>query len=116
MLTGGEDPLYIARRLIVVASEDVGMSTPHGLPLVSYGHWLCGFPVFAAECIVPYARRWPRIKVRPHWKVASRVFVADRTSCQRYYTACQVIGMPECRINLAVSGHGFIQRAADLQL
>lgn len=35
MLTGGEDPLYIARRLVVVASEDVGLADPHGLPLVS---------------------------------------------------------------------------------
>jgi len=34
MLTGGEDPLYIARRLVVVASEDVGLADPHGLPLV----------------------------------------------------------------------------------
>jgi len=34
MLTGGEDPLYIARRLVVVASEDVGLGDPHGLPLV----------------------------------------------------------------------------------
>lgn len=39
MLTGGEDPLYVARRLIVVASEDVGMTDPQGLPLVSFaGH------------------------------------------------------------------------------
>ena len=35
MLTGGEDPLYIARRLIVVASEDVGLADAHALPLVS---------------------------------------------------------------------------------
>jgi len=34
MLEGGEDPLYVARRLIVVASEDVGLADPHGLPLV----------------------------------------------------------------------------------
>jgi hypothetical protein len=34
MLEGGEDPIYIARRLIVVASEDVGMADPQGLPLV----------------------------------------------------------------------------------
>lgn len=54
MLTGGEDPLYIARRLVVFASEDVGLADNHALPLA-----------MAA------------------------------------YQACQVIGMPECRINLA---------------
>lgn len=35
MLEGGEDPIYVARRLIVVASEDVGLADPQGLPLVS---------------------------------------------------------------------------------
>ncbi|KAG8780078.1 hypothetical protein FRC12_023488, partial [Ceratobasidium sp. 428] len=33
MLTAGEDPLYIARRLIVVASEDVGLADNSALPL-----------------------------------------------------------------------------------
>ncbi|WVF70115.1 hypothetical protein IAT40_004903 [Kwoniella sp. CBS 6097] len=54
MITGGEDPLYIARRLVVVASEDVGLADPQALPLA-----------------------------------------------MATYQACQVIGLPECRINLA---------------
>ncbi|KAJ9104426.1 hypothetical protein QFC21_001921 [Naganishia friedmannii] len=33
MLEGGEDPIYVARRLIVVASEDVGLADLQGLPL-----------------------------------------------------------------------------------
>lgn len=31
MLAGGEDPLYLARRLIRIASEDIGLADPHGL-------------------------------------------------------------------------------------
>ncbi|KAF2668656.1 AAA family ATPase [Microthyrium microscopicum] len=54
MLQSGEDPLYIARRLIVVASEDVGMADNTMLPLATAA-----------------------------------------------YTACEKIGMPEARINLA---------------
>ncbi|KAI0085130.1 hypothetical protein BDY19DRAFT_897171 [Irpex rosettiformis] len=54
MLSQGEDPLYIARRMVVCASEDVGLADNHALPLA-----------MAA------------------------------------LQACQVIGMPECRINLA---------------
>ncbi|RSH90212.1 hypothetical protein EHS25_001546 [Saitozyma podzolica] len=54
MITGGEDALYIARRLVVVASEDVGLADNHALPLA-----------------------------------------------MATYQACQVIGLPECRINLA---------------
>jgi putative ATPase len=33
MLEGGEDPRYLARRMIVLASEDVGNADPHALPL-----------------------------------------------------------------------------------
>lgn len=54
MLTAGEDPLYIARRMIVCASEDIGLADSQALPLA----------------------------------VAT-------------LQACQIIGMPECRINLA---------------
>lgn len=54
MLQSGEDPLYIARRLIVVASEDVGLADNTLLPLATAA-----------------------------------------------YSACEKIGLPECRINLA---------------
>jgi putative ATPase len=33
MLEGGEDPRFIARRMIVLASEDIGNADPHALPL-----------------------------------------------------------------------------------
>ena len=33
MLAGGEDPLFIARRLVILASEDIGNADPHSLPL-----------------------------------------------------------------------------------
>ena len=31
MLEGGEDPLFVARRLVILASEDVGLADPHAL-------------------------------------------------------------------------------------
>jgi len=33
MLTSGEDPRFIARRLVRMASEDIGLADPQGLPL-----------------------------------------------------------------------------------
>ena len=33
MLEGGEDPLFIARRLLILASEDIGNASPNGLVL-----------------------------------------------------------------------------------
>ena len=35
MLEAGEDPLFIARRLVILASEDVGNATPNGLVLAT---------------------------------------------------------------------------------
>lgn len=37
MLEGGEDPIFIARRLIVLASEDIGNASVHGLSLAVSG-------------------------------------------------------------------------------
>jgi putative ATPase len=33
MLEAGEDPVFLARRLVILASEDIGNADPHGLPL-----------------------------------------------------------------------------------
>ncbi len=61
MIQGGEDPKFIARRMVIFASEDVGMAQPTALV------------------------------------VANEVF-----------RACEVIGYPECAINLA---HGTVYLA-----
>lgn len=47
MLEGGEDPNFIFRRLLIQASEDVGMADPHALTLVNSAHEAftkCGMP------------------------------------------------------------------------
>lgn len=43
MLEAGEDPLYVARRLVRFASEDVGMADVHALPLVVSAYQACHF-------------------------------------------------------------------------
>jgi len=37
MLEGGEDPLFIARRLLILASEDIGNADPQGLVIANAG-------------------------------------------------------------------------------
>jgi putative ATPase len=54
MLRGGEDPRFIARRLVIFASEDVGLADPHALPLASACYAACetiGMP----ECAINLA-------------------------------------------------------------
>lgn len=43
MLEAGEDPLYVARRLVRFASEDVGMADSQALPLAVAGYQACHF-------------------------------------------------------------------------
>jgi putative ATPase len=43
MLAGGEDPRYVARRLVILASEDVGLADPRALPLAVAAHHAVDF-------------------------------------------------------------------------
>jgi len=43
MLAGGEDPRFVARRLVILASEDVGLADPFALPLAVAAHQACEF-------------------------------------------------------------------------
>ncbi|KAF2017100.1 P-loop containing nucleoside triphosphate hydrolase protein [Aaosphaeria arxii CBS 175.79] len=57
MLNSGEDPLYIGRRLIVVASEDIGLADNTMLPLATATYFACqhvGMPecqINLAHCV-----------------------------------------------------------------
>jgi putative ATPase len=44
MITAGEDPLFIARRLLIFASEDVGNADPAALPLAQAATYLACAP------------------------------------------------------------------------
>ncbi len=54
MLAGGEDPRFIARRLVILASEDVGMADSRALPLATATHRACDF-VGRPECEINLA-------------------------------------------------------------
>ncbi|XP_042354006.1 ATPase WRNIP1 [Plectropomus leopardus] len=62
MLEGGEDPLYVARRMVRFASEDVGMADPSALPQAVSAFQACHFigmpecEVILAQCAVYLAR------------------------------------------------------------
>ncbi len=54
MLAGGEDPRFIGRRLVIFASEDVGLADPHALPLAAATQQACEF-VGLPECSINLA-------------------------------------------------------------
>lgn len=55
MLEGGEDPLYVARRLIRFASEDIGMANSFALPQATAAYDACHY-IGMPECGVNLAQ------------------------------------------------------------
>ncbi|XP_044733460.1 ATPase WRNIP1-like [Chrysoperla carnea] len=62
MLVSGEDPLYIARRLLRAASEDVGLADPNALTVATSTLHACQFvgmpecEIFLVQCAIYLAR------------------------------------------------------------
>ncbi len=55
MLEGGEDVRFLARRLVILASEDIGNADPHALPLAVAAMQACEF-VGLPECQLALAQ------------------------------------------------------------
>lgn len=64
MLDGGEDPLYIARRLVRFASEDVGMADSHALQVAVAAYQACHF-IGMPECDVNLSHAVVYLSVAP---------------------------------------------------
>ncbi|XP_053101427.1 ATPase WRNIP1 [Hemicordylus capensis] len=69
MLEGGEDPLYVARRLVRFASEDIGLADPLALSQAVAAYQGCHFigmpecEVLLAQCVLYFARAPKSIEV-----------------------------------------------------
>ncbi len=64
MCEAGEDPLFIARRLVVFASEDVGNADPHALPLTVAAKDAVDF-IGYPECTLPLAQAVTYLALAP---------------------------------------------------
>ena len=64
MLDGGEDPLYIARRLIRFSSEDVGMADPNAMSVAVNCYQACHF-IGVPECEVNLAETVVYLSMAP---------------------------------------------------
>lgn len=73
MLEGGEDPLYIARRVIRFSSEDIGMADPKALQIAVAAYHACHF-IGMPECSVNLAGAVIYMSLAPK---SNAVYVAD---------------------------------------
>ncbi len=76
MLEAGEDPLYIARRLIRAASEDIGLASPRALEQSIAAYQACHF-IGPPECFIALAQ--------------AVVFLATSPKSNALYTAYKAV-------------------------
>ena len=55
MLEGGEDPLFIGRRLVRIAAEDVGLGDPQALPMAVAAMQVHAAATNSQTSILPFA-------------------------------------------------------------
>ncbi len=78
MVSAGEDPLFIARRMVIFASEDIGMAQPTALVVANEVFRACetiGYP----ECQINLA----------HGAVYLASAPKDRRACEAYFAALE---------------------------
>lgn len=82
MVEAGEDPLFIARRMVIFASEDIGLEDPHALPLanaVFRAVETIGYPECAINLahVVCYLSRAPKSKASYYAYLAATADVKE---------------------------------------
>ncbi len=83
MLEGGEDPLYVARRLIRFASEDVGMADPHALLVAVAAKDACHF-LGMPECSVNLAQAVVHLSMAPKSNALYTAYGAIQSDIDKY--------------------------------
>lgn len=79
MLSGGEDPRFIARRLVILASEDIGLADPLALPMAVAAHHACDF-IGLPEAELTLAHATLYIAMAPKSNSATMALAAARAA------------------------------------
>ena len=77
MLEAGEEVRFLARRIVIAASEDVGNADPHALPLAIAAMQACEF-VGLPECQLPLAQAVTYLACAPKSNAATLAIGAAR--------------------------------------
>ena len=77
MLEAGEDPLYVARRILRFAAEDVGLADPHALPLATAAYQACHY-IGMPECNVHLAEAVIYLSLAPKSNAADVAYLSAK--------------------------------------
>lgn len=82
MLEAGEDPLYVARRLIRFASEDIGLADSRALEIAVAAYQACHFNGMP-ECSVNLAHAVIYLSLAPRSNAAYRAYEAAKADAEK---------------------------------
>ncbi len=82
MIEGGEDPLYIARRLVRFASEDVGLASPRALEQAVAAYQACHF-IGLPECVLALAQAVVFLATAPKSNSLETAYIAVKEEIGR---------------------------------
>jgi len=83
MLDAGEDPLYIARRLVRFASEDIGLADPHALLVAVAAYDACHY-LGVPECDVHLAQAAIHLSVAPKSNAVYKAVLSTRGDIRKF--------------------------------
>ncbi|MBI5249277.1 MAG: replication-associated recombination protein A [Desulfomonile tiedjei] len=82
MIEGGEDPLYVARRLVRFASEDVGLASPRALEQAVAAYQACRF-IGLPECALALAQAVVFLATSPKSNSLEAAYIAVKEEIAR---------------------------------
>ena len=82
MLEAGEDPLYVARRLIRFASEDVGLAEPRALDMAVSAYQACHF-IGMPECSVNLTQVVVHLALAPKSNALDVAYIKAKEDAQK---------------------------------
>lgn len=82
MLEAGEDPLYIARRIVRFASEDIGLAEPNALSMAVAAYQACHF-IGMPECSVNLTQAVIHMSIAPKSNSMDTAYMAAKNDALR---------------------------------
>ena len=95
MLEAGEDPLYVARRLIRFASEDIGIADPQALTQVVAAYQACHF-IGMPECTLNLTQAVVYMAMAPKSNSIYRAYEGGKGGCRNHDGRTRSSSNQEC--------------------
>ncbi|MDD5921894.1 MAG: replication-associated recombination protein A, partial [Eubacteriales bacterium] len=85
MLEAGEDPLYVARRVVRFSSEDVGMADPRALQIAVAAYQACHY-IGMPECTVNLTQAVVYLSLAPKSNAMENAYNAAKADALKYFS------------------------------